>query len=385
MTRYSQRQTTNDKRQTFYFRFALIKKLDWYILRQLFLAFLTCMLIFTVIAVAVDSSEKTDDFVKSGLTGRQIINQYYIGFVPYIWGMLYPLFVFIAVIYCTSRMAMRTEIIAILATGTTYNRWLRTYLTGGLLFAVVLWFAAAFYIPKANDLRSTFQAKYIDGPSPAELAKPQAYYMRTDSTTYIGLKYFDTASKMGNNFFLNRIDKKRDLAYNLRADMIQWDSTGRKWKLRNVTTRTVGPMGETLAVVPEMEMDLHLRPADLRRDQYLKDKLTTPELNRFIAAEELRGNEGVNTLKVEKYRRTATCYSVILLTLIGAILAGRKTRGGSGVHMALGIIISVVFIMFDRFSTVFSVKGNLPPLLAAWVPNALFTLVAVYLYRKAPK
>ncbi|TCZ69578.1 LptF/LptG family permease [Flaviaesturariibacter aridisoli] len=361
-----------------------MKKLDWYILRQLFLAFITCMLIFTVIAVAVDSSEKTDDFVKSGLTGRQIIRQYYIGFVPYIWGMLYPLFVFIGVIYSTSRMAMRTEIIAILATGTTYNRWLRTYLAGGLFFAVVLWFAARYYIPAANDLRSTFQARYIDGKSPDELAKPAAYYMRTDSNTYIGLKYFDTSSRMGNNFFLNRI-KGRDLEFNLRADMIQWDSAARKWRLRNVTTRTVGPMGETIGQQAEMLMDLHLQPADLRRDQYIKDKLTTPELARYIAAEELRGNEGVNTLKVEQYRRTATSYSVVLLTLIGAILAGRKTRGGSGVHLALGIIISVVFIMFDRFSTVFSVKGNLPPLLAAWVPNLLFTFIAIYLYRKAPK
>ncbi|GAB4091166.1 LptF/LptG family permease [Flaviaesturariibacter terrae] len=361
-----------------------MKKLDWYILRQLLTAFITCMLIFTVIAVAVDSSEKTDDFVKSGLTGRQIISQYYIGFVPYIWGMLYPLFVFIAVIYSTSRMAMRTEIIAILATGTTYNRWLRTYLGGGIFFAVVLWFAAAFWIPKANDLRSSFQAKYIDSPTAEDVSKPNAWYMRTDSSTYIGLKYFDTSSRTGNNFFLNRIHG-RDLVYNLRADMISWDSASRKWRLRNVTTRDVGPMGETVTQQTELLLDLHLKPGDLRRDQYIKDKLTTPELNRYISAEELRGNEGVNTLKVEKYRRTATCYSVILLALIGAILAGRKTRGGSGVHLALGIIISVVFIMFDRFSTVFSVKGNLPPFIAAWVPNVLFTVVAIYLYRKAPK
>ncbi|RYY86558.1 MAG: YjgP/YjgQ family permease [Chitinophagaceae bacterium] len=361
-----------------------MKKLDWYILRQVLTAFITCMLIFTVIAVAVDSSEKTDDFVKSGLTGKQIIRQYYIGFVPYIWGMLYPLFVFIGVIYSTSRMAMRTEIIAILATGTTYNRWLRTYFAGGLFFAIVLWFAAAYYIPLANDLRSSFQAKYIDAPSPEEQSRPKAYYMRTDSNTYIGLKFFDTTSKTGSNFFLNRI-KGRDLVYNLRADMISWEPASRKWKLQNVQVRTVGPMGERTEQQTEMLVDLHLQPGDLRRDQYLKDKLTTPELNAYIKAEELRGNEGVNTLKVEKYRRTSTCYSVILLTLIGAILAGRKTRGGSGLHLALGIVISVVFIMFDRFSTVFSVKGNLPPVLAAWVPNVLFTALAVYLYKKAPK
>ncbi|TCJ17832.1 YjgP/YjgQ family permease [Flaviaesturariibacter flavus] len=361
-----------------------MKKLDWYILRQLLITFVTAMLIFTVIAVAVDSSEKTDNFVHSGLSGREIIRQYYIGFIPYIWGMLYPLFVFIAVIFFTSKMAQRTEIVAMLATGVTYNRWLRTYLVGGLFFAVVLWFAAAYYIPKANDLRATFEAKYVDSPSPEEALRNNAHYMRTDSNTYVGLKYFDTVTKTGNSFFLNRI-QGRQLIYNERADMIKWDSAKRRWQLVNVTERTVGPKGETIRQIPERYEDLHFVPYDLRRDKYQKDKLTTPQLARYIKAEELRGNEGVNTLRVEYYRRTATSYSVVLLTLIGAILAGRKTRGGSGVHLALGIIISVSFIMFDRFSTVFSVKGNLHPMVAAWVPNFIFTFIAIYLYRKAPK
>src|SRR5215203_1487433 len=136
----------------------MITKIDWYILKKFLTTFVFCMLLFTVIAVAVDSSEKTDDFVKSGLSTSQIIARYYTGFVPYIWGMLYPLFVFIAVIFFTSRMALRSEIIAIIATGTTYNRWLRTYLVGGIILAVVLWFAARYGIPKANEVRSNFQS-----------------------------------------------------------------------------------------------------------------------------------------------------------------------------------------------------------------------------------
>ncbi len=130
-----------------------MKKLDWYILRNFFTTFVFCMLAFTVIAIAVDSSEKTDDFVKTGLSTTQLIQQYYIGFIPYIWGLLYPLFVFIAVIFFTSKMALRSEVIAILASGTSYNRWLRPYFIGGLLFAVLLWLASAFTIPKANGVR----------------------------------------------------------------------------------------------------------------------------------------------------------------------------------------------------------------------------------------
>jgi len=117
----------------------------------------------------------------------------------------------------------------------------------------------------------------------------------------------------------------------------------------------------------------------------LKDKLSTPQLNRYIKMEEIRGSEGLNTLKVEAYRRTATPFTVVLLTLIGAVIASRKTRGGSGLHLAIGIAIAAIFIISDRFSTVFAVKGHLPPLIAAWLPNIAFLLVALYFYKKAPK
>src|SRR5687767_4602001 len=146
----------------------MITKVDWYILRKFFSTFFFCMLLFTVIAVAVDSSEKTDDFVKTGLSTGQIIRQYYFGFVPFIWGLLYPLFVFIAVIFFTSKMALRSEVIAILASGTTYNRWLRPYLIGGIFFAVGLWFANRYGIPKANEIRVNFQTKISDRSSSSD-------------------------------------------------------------------------------------------------------------------------------------------------------------------------------------------------------------------------
>lgn len=364
----------------------MFKKTDWYILRQFFVTFIFCMLLFTVIAVAVDSSEKTDDFVKSGLSTSQIITQYYFGFVPYIWGLLYPLFVFIAVIFFTSRMALRSEIIAIIATGTTYNRWLQTYVVGGVILAVVLWFAARYGIPKANEIRGTFQATYIDSKSDPTKGGggTSSYYMRSDSNTYIGLRYFDTSSKAGGGFFLNRLSKDR-LAYNLRAESFRWDTTKKNWKLTTVTERRVDSARETVRQLPEMNLNLNFKPEDLRRDYYVKDKLSTPELKELIKMEELRGTEGLSALKAERYRRSATPASVLLLTLIGAIIAGRKTRGGSGLHLAIGIVIAAIFLLLDRFSTVFAVKGNLPPVLAAWIPNIIFTFVAYYLYKKAPK
>jgi lipopolysaccharide export system permease protein len=364
----------------------MIRKLDWYILKKFFTTFIFCMLLFTVIAVAVDSSEHTDDFVKSGLSTKEIIRQYYLGFVPWIWGLLYPLFVFIAVIFFTSKMALRSEVVAIIASGTTYNRWLRPYFIGGLVFATGLWFANSYGIPKANQVKAAFQAKYLDISSINRDFTPcsNCFYRRVDSVSYVGIKGYDSSSKTAGPVFLEKV-RNNKAYYNLRAPRMEWDTSKRNWKFFNAVERYIDSMGERVTEIPSINIDLKLLPRDLRRDDYIKDQLTTPELSRYIKIEEERGREGLNSLKVEMYRRSATPFTVILLTLIGAVIAGRRTRGGSGLHLALGIIIAATFILSDRFSTVFSVKGNMHPLLAAWLPNAVFTLVAIYLYRKAPK
>jgi lipopolysaccharide export system permease protein len=342
------------------------------------------MLLFTVIAVAVDSSEKTDDFVKTGLSTYEIIKQYYTGFVPFIWGLLYPLFVFIAVIFFTSKMALRSEVIAILASGTSYNRWLRPYLIGGIVFAVGLWFANAYGIPKANVVRGEFQATYFDKNDPSKNYGTATYYMRVDANTYVSVKYYDTSSKSATGFSLEKV-RNNKMYYNLRADGILWDTAKNNWQLKNVIERKIDSSKETIKQFPTMNLNLNFGPKDLRKDEYLKDKLSTPELLEYIRMEELRGTEGLNTLKVERHRRTATPATVLLLTIIGAVVAGRRTRGGSGLHLAIGILIAAIFILSDRFSTVFSTKGDFPPVLAAWMPNIVFSFVALYLYRRAPK
>jgi lipopolysaccharide export system permease protein len=175
------------------------------------------------------------------------------------------------------------------------------------------------------------------------------------------------------------------LIYNLRAEVITWDTTVQKWKLYRTAERYLDSMGERISYADTMVINLPLLPEELRKDDYLKDKLTTPELVEYIQQEELRGSEGLSALKVERYRRTATPAALLLLTIIGAVIASRKNRGGSGVHLALGITIAAMFILSDRFSTVFATKGNFPPFLAAWLPNIVFAIVAYFLYRKTPK
>lgn len=365
-----------------------MRKLDWYILKKFLVTFIFCILLFTVIAVAVDSSEKTDDFVKANLTTSQIITRYYLGFVPWIWSLLFPLFVFIAVIFFTSRMATRSEIIAILASGTSYNRFLRPYIIGGFLLAATLWLGSRYWIPKANVIRSNFQSRYIDRNNPAKNKSDgsciDCFYRRIDSNTFVGIKYYDTAAKSARGFSMERV-KGNKVVYNIRAEIIRWDTATKKWQLINAVERTLDSIGEKVHSYPALSLDLNLRYDELRNDEYLKDKLTTPELVRFIEKEEHRGTEGLNSYKVERYRRTATPVAVLLLTMIGVVIASRKTRGGSGMHLALGIVIAAAFILSDRFSSTFAVKGNFSPFIAAWLPNIVFAGVAYWLYRRTPK
>jgi lipopolysaccharide export system permease protein len=366
----------------------MIKIIDWYILKKFISTTVFMVLIFSVIAVAIDTSEKADDFVKSGLSSYQIASQYYLGFVPFIISMIFPLMVFIAVIFFTSKMAGKAELVAILAGGVRFNRLLRPYLLGAFLLGGIFWISTQYLIPKANVLRGNFQATYIDSKSSYEQGeyskRSRNYYLRVDANTFAGMRNYDTSSKSANDFFMDRLDGTK-MTYNLRADHIRWDTATRKWKLQNAVERLIDGPKETTRTKADTSINLNIRPQEIRFDKYLKDKMTTPELKSYIRAEEARGAEGLNDYKVERYRRDATPVSVFILTLIGAVVASRKTRGGSGLHLAVGIITAAVFVVMDKFSLTFSTKGSFPPLLAAWMPNILFSLVAVWLYRIAPK
>ncbi len=364
-----------------------MKKIDRYILTKYLTTFFFCLLLLTAIVVIVDISEKTDNFVKSKLPVSQIITDYYFGFIPRIDAMLFPLFVFIAVIFFTSKMAGRSEIVAILSSGVSYRRFLLPYVVGGILLSALLWVGYQYIVPKANLKWAKFEAKYITGPHAPESNSTNIkyrLYFKTDSNTYVGINRYDTIEKSGNGFFIQRFEKNK-LVYNLRADRFNWDSTAAKWKLFDATERRFDSISERVNRSPGMLISYNFKPRDLRKDQFLKDQLPTPELDEFIKQERLRGSEMLSMLLVERYNRDAIPVSVLILTIIGAVLASRKIRGGSGLHLAIGVVISMLYILFSRFSLVFATKGSFTPFLAAWAPNIIFGLLAFYLYKKAPK
>jgi lipopolysaccharide export system permease protein len=363
-----------------------MKKLDWYILKKFLTTFVFTMLLITVIAVVIDTSEKADDFVKSGLSSWQLVTHYFIGFVPFIMSMIFPLMVFIAAIYFSSKMAAQSEFVAILAGGVRYNRMLRPFLVGAIILAVFFWFASQYWVPKANEIRTNFQSTYIDPHSSynGDPYRTNNFYLRVNAETYVGLRYYDTARKTAGAFFLSKI-KNNKIYYNLRAETMHWDTTKKNWMLMNVVEHTNEGLKETARKIPNMNINLNVKPEELRRDEYLKDKFTTPELKRFIKMEEIRGSEGLNTYKEERYHRDATPFSVIILTMIAAVIATRKVRGGSGLLLAVGLVMAAVFVIMDKFSVTFATKGNFSPMLAAWMPNIIFSFVAAWLYWKAPK
>jgi lipopolysaccharide export system permease protein len=216
------------------------------------------------------------------------------------------------------------------------------------------------------------------------MSSGSALYFRNDSTHYGQVSYFDTSTKRGSLFILQEIVQNK-LVKNIRAEYLLYDTIYKKWMLQSVVIRTIDGIRETVEQVDSMAINLNFKPYEFVKTDFTKDVLTTPELTELIRKEKLRGKEGINDLIVERYRRDASPVSIIILTVIGVSVSSRKVRGGSGLHLAIGFITASLFILTDRFSTIFSTKGNFPPLLAAWTPNIIFIVVAIYLYKHAPK
>lgn len=360
----------------------MITKIDWYILRKFIGTFIYSLTILLVISVVIDITEKVDDFMNSNLSFYRIVTDYYFGFIPHIAALLFPLFIFISVIFFTSKMAYRTEIVAILSAGVSFRRFLRPYWIGAFLFGTVLWLGNFWTVPIANKIRTKFENEYVNRKKASENMYDKS--MRIDSFTYVTFGSYDPNYKSGGNFEMDDIHD-RDLRYKMRAERIEWDSTKKEWKLSLVTVRKIAGLKETWYKTRDTTIKLKLNPTEMVEERNMQEAMTTPELNRFIDREELRGAEGLNVFYVEKYRRTASSAAVVILSLIGGIIASKKVRGGSGLHLALGIVISATYIIMLQFSTVFSIKANLNPLLAVWIPNFVFGGLAIYLYMRAPK
>lgn len=354
-----------------------MKILDRYILRKFLGTFFFAIIILAVIACVIDYSQKVDDFVKHKAPLLEILN-YFKNFMPYMIALLYPLFVFIATIFFTSKLAYKSEIIAILASGTSFQRFTRPYVYGAMILGGMALLANHWVVPAANHQRLDFEDKYVHE---AKIASRDNIHLRLSPELYVFLQGYNYKENSGYRFTAEKI-KGIEMKEKLFADQVRYDSVKKEWKLTGVTIRTNDGLKESITYKDELTMKYPFSPKDLDEDNDVMQALTTPQLLRTIAKQKLRGIESLNFYYVELHRRTAQPFAGFILTIIGVCIASRRIRGGSGFHLALGIVISAVYIMLLQFSTTFSTKAGFNPFLAVWIPNIIFGAIAIYLFRK---
>lgn len=339
------------------------------------------MAIFTVIIVIFDVSEKLDDFLKHEAPVSEILFSYYAGFVPYYLNFLSPLINFIAVIFFTAKMADQTEIVPILSSGVSFKRFLWPYLISSTVIFIITLIFNLFIIPETNELKIDFENVYIN---PKSDNSKMYTHMQIDKNSYVYIENFDNNQKIGYKFSLEKFEGF-DLKEKLIADKITWDSLKSKWTIENYSIRKIDGLRESMVSGLKMDTTLDMRPKDFEVYDNIYQAMNMRELNERIEKEETRGTGVMVDLKLEKYQRFIYPLSAYVLTLMGVSLSSRKVRGGVGLPLGIGIFLSFAYILFIRFSSMFALKGGLPPLIAVLIPNIFFGILGIYLLMKAPK
>ncbi|WP_185095045.1 LptF/LptG family permease [Daejeonella oryzae] len=359
----------------------MIKIIDWYIIKKYLGTFIFTLGIFTIIIVVFDVSEKLDDFLKHNAPLNKIIFEYYAGFIPFYLNFLSPLINFIAVILFTAKMADQTEIVPILSGGVSFKRFLWPYLISSTFIFVVTLIFNLFIIPETNRLKVDFENKYIN---PKKDNSRMFTHMQIDKDSYVYIENFDNSQRIGYKFTLDKFSGD-ELKEKLVADRIAWDSVKKKWIIDNYSIRKIDGLKESMTYGVSKDTTLDIRPKDFEIYDNIYEAMNMRELNDRIEKEETRGTGVIVRLQLEKYKRFVYPLSAFVLTLMGVSLSSRKVRGGIGLPLGIGIFLSFAYILFIQFSTMFALKGGLPPLIAVIIPNLIFGLVGIYLLIKAPK
>jgi len=358
-----------------------LKLLDRYIIRKYLGTFFYTILLIIVIAVIFDLTEKVDDIFEKNISVREMVFEYYLNFIPYFANLFTPLFAFISVVFFTSKMANQTEIVAILSSGVSFKRLLRPYILAATLIGLFSFLLSSFIIPPANAKRLKFEYKYLKFNFNRNYSN---LHRQITPGTFIYLETFTQESKTGFRFTLEEM-KNNQISLKMSADYIRWDSTKSHWILENYVIRKFNGKQETMRQGSKLDTLLKFRPEEFSLADDDVQMMNFFELNKFIESERQKGSEFIDYYLLEKHRRMANPVANIILTLIAVPLAGRKVRGGVGLHIGIGIGISFGYVMMMQISSVFATEGGLNPAIAAWIPNFLFFFLALYLLHRAPK
>lgn len=359
-------------------------KIDWYILKKFLSTFFFTVLMFTLITVIVDFSEKVEKFIESDISKMEIAFGYFPNFILFIYGLLFPLFTLISVVFFTSRLANNSEILSIFNAGVSFSRLLRPYLIGAVFIATIHAVGSNYLIPQGTKIRFDLEHKYFDPNTDKGKQRNIHLFLDQDSKAYIN--FWRKRDSTIRGFRIERF-ADNELTYLLKATAAEWVDSTRKWRLSNYEIRTFNDLQETIisGAGEQMDTTLNLAPEDFVDYKGQQSMMTTMELHRYIDKQKRRGVANTAKYEAEFWRRTAEPATVLILTLIGVAVAARKVRGGLGIHLAIGILLGALFLILSRFSTVFAAGNALPVILSVWMPNIIFGLIAAYLVAIAQK
>ena len=375
----------NDKKT---FRTALsflkLKLIDKYIIKKFLGTFFFCLLLILTIAVVFDFAEKIDNFMEKQAPVKAIIFDYYMNFIPYFAMLFAPLFVFIAVIFFTSKMAVSTEIIAILNSGMSFRRMMFPYFLSALFIATFTFVLTNYVIPKANLTRMDFEDRYYHSSSSKRVPVENIHRM-VYKDVYVYMGTYNPLSKRGQNFTIEKFSDSGVLESKLSSSSVVYDTTLHKWSALNYYIRDIQGNNEIIRKGKQIDTTLTIQPSDFSRDPGFVGTMTSHELNNYIDLLKLQGSDELKLFLIEKYRRFANPFAVFILTLIGVTLSSRKIRGGIGMNIGIGLTLSFSYILFLQFASQFSLKGSLGPMIAMWIPNIIYSIIGLVLYKLAPK
>ena len=364
-------------------KLSFLKRMDTYIIRKFIGTYVYSIVLIISISIVFDVNENLAKFTTNHAPLEAIVFDYYANFVPYFANLFSPLFVFIAVIFFTSKLAGNSEIIAMLACGMSFKRLLRPYLISAALIAALNFYLGAYVIPKGSVVRHNFESLYKNNKKVTSATNVQ---LQVEPGVIAFISQYDDVTRTGYGFTLDKFENKK-LVSTLSASIIQYDTISEnrnQWKVRNYKIRTLTGLKEKITSGTAMDTIIQMEPMDLVFSKGQQETLSSPELKRYISKQQERGSGNVVQYEVEYHKRIATSFASFILTIIGASLSSRKRKGGMGMYLGIGLALSFSYIVLQTISATFAIQADTPPMLAAWIPNIIYAVIAYFCYRQAP-
>ncbi len=359
----------------------MFRTLDRYIIRQVLGTFFFILVIIMAIAVVFDFSEKTDDFAKMTAGWWQVVSEYYLNFVIYYSNLFSGLLIFIAVLLFTSKLAHRTEVVAMLSSGVSFPRIMWPYFVAATFLTVVSLLTNHFLLPAANTVRLAFEEAHIRTTFRVDA---KHIHREIEPGTIAYFESFNVEQLTGQRFSLERWEDKV-LRRKLTSDRARYDTVDGKWHVHDFVLRTINGEEEHIQRGAEMDTLIPLRPSDMGQRWETSMAMSWKELNDYIDVKQAQGDGGLMPYRIEKHQRTSYPFATYVFTLMGVSIASRKTRGGTGLHIALGFLLALLYIFAMKLTTVAATNAGLDPFIAVWLPNILFGIIGIWIYQRAPK